>query len=93
MELFKITKSKYSPCSLTSFKVKGKDAELSDFGEMKDVNKEHAEPYACKCMKFILTRIFRQNILDKYNITYAEFFEIGEALEDALFVGECGYCV
>ena len=93
IELFEIKKANMPPCSLKRFKIKGKIAELSDFGKMMDVDKKHADPFACKNMKFVPINHPRQNTLDKYNITYAEALEICDELESLLTIGECGYCV
>ena len=94
MILYEMIKDKKGmPCEFKKFKVKGKPAIISDFGEMKDTDSKHAQPYSCKCMKFIPAKHIKQYVLDKYNITYAEALEICDELESKLNVGECGYCV
>ena len=83
----------FLPCSLAKFRIKGKDAELSDFGSMDDAKSDKAEPYCCACMRFFGDRTPKAGVLAKYGITRKEWTEIKAALKEVMFVGECGFCV
>ena len=80
------------PCSLSTFTVNGFKAELRDFGETKDTDRKHAQPYCCKKMQFIAKRAPTKKVLAKYGIMPTEWREIAKALKEVLFVGECGWC-
>ena len=99
-DLFTIEPYDWQPCETKVFRIKGVGsgpigfkAEKTDFGIMEDVKSAKAEPFACKCMKFIPDRTPQVGVLEKYGITRKQWTEIKNALKEALFVGECGCCV
>lgn len=80
------------PCNLKVFIVNGNEAELKDFGEVYDHDEESAEPYGCGDMYFE-PKSPTKEVLDKYNITEEEYYNICNELEDKLHVGGCGWCI
>lgn len=80
------------PCRLEVFTINGKDANQDDFGDMSDHHAESAEPYACADMHFD-RKPSTKEVLDKYNITEEEYYNICNELEDKLCIGGCGWCV
>ena len=80
------------PCRLEAFIINGKDADQDDFGGTYDHNAESAEPYACADMQFD-SKPPTKEVLDKYNITEEEYYNICNELECELCVGGCGWCV
>jgi len=99
-DLFTIKTYDSLPCSTETFRIHGKSApklgfaaDSSDFGVTEDTNTKKAEPFGCGCMKFIPDRTPKAGVLEKYGITRKEWVEIKNALKEALFVGECGWCV
>jgi len=79
-------------CSTETFKVNGIPADADDFGEKYDRDSENAEEYGCGNMQF--TRIApKREVLEKYNITEAEYENVAEQLESGLSFGGCGWCV
>lgn len=80
------------PCRLEVFTINEKDADQEDFGDIYDHHKEDAEPYACADMQFNSVPATKK-VLDKYNITEEEYYNICKELEYKLRVGRCGWCV
>lgn len=80
------------PCSLEVFTINGKGADPDDFGDMYDHDTESSEPYACTDMHFD-PKSPTKKVLDKYNITKEEYYNICNELECKLHVGCCGWCV
>jgi hypothetical protein len=64
------------PCELEIFTINGKDANRMDFGEIYDHNEGNAKSPT-------------KEVLDKYNITEEEYYNICNELKDKLFVGGC----
>ena len=81
------------PCELEMFYIKGKKAYEEDFGHGHDVSPEEAEPYGCGCWRFRADLKKAPEAMKKYGLTLEEFIEVCDMLEDALYVGECGWCV
>lgn len=81
------------PCSLQEFIINGQEADADDFGHSEDVDKENAEPYGCGCRKFIIDDSNAEECMKKYNLTYEEYQQVCEQLEETLYVGQCGWCV
>lgn len=77
------------PCALKIFTINGKEAYASEFGESFSNG---------SCMGNGCNNEFRafskadRSIMRKYGITAQQFFEIGEKLEDKLYVYGCGCC-
>jgi hypothetical protein len=79
-------------CYTPTFKINGIDADSDDFGEKYDRDTENAEDYGCGDMQF--TRVEpKSEVLEKYNISETEYFEIAKKLEGGLSFGCCGWCV
>jgi hypothetical protein len=81
------------PCSLSTFTINGVDADKVDFGEtVSDGCPNDCEGYDCHNNHFEAGSI-DASVLKKYKITRQEAKEIQERLENALRVGDCGWCV
>ena len=80
------------PCRLEVFIINGRNAEQQDFGDMEDHDIESAEPYACGDIYFDPKPLTKE-VLDKYNITEEEYYNICNELECKLHVGRCGLCI
>lgn len=80
------------PCELEIFTINGKKANSMDFGDTYDHDTENAEPYSCGDTYFD-SKPPTKEVLDKYNITKEEYYNICNKLEDKLHVGCCGWCV
>ena len=80
------------PCELEIFTINGNDSERKDFGDTYDHDIARAEPYRCGDMYFE-PKPPTKEVLDKYNITEQEYYNICNELEDKLRVGSCGWCV
>ena len=74
------------PCRLEVFTINGKSAEQNDFGDMYDNDVESAEPYACADMHFD-QKPPTEEVLNRYNITEEEYYNICNELEYKLCVG------
>ena len=79
------------PCELEIFTINDKSADSSDFGDTFDHDIVRAEPYRCGDMYFE-PKPPTKEVLDKYNITEQEYYNICNELEDKLCVGSCGWC-
>jgi len=84
-------KSYSSLCELEVFRINGVKAEYEDFGTKEDRDKDHAEPYCCKDMRFI-GREPTNEVLKKYSITREDYATIVQRLEESLSFGQCGWC-
>lgn len=80
------------PCELEIFTINGKYANRIDFGDTYDYDTENEEPGGCGDMYFE-PRSPTIEVLDRYNITEEEYYNICNELEDKLRVGSCGWCV
>ena len=81
------------PCSTKTFRINGIDADEDDFGSMEDTDIENAPEYGCGCKEFIPHDDRISEAMERYGITADEFYEIQSALESALYVGSCGWCI
>ena len=80
------------PCSLEVFTINGNSANQYDFGDIYDHDIERAEPYACADMHFD-QKPPTKKVLDKYNLTKEEYYNICNELKCKLYVGHCGWCI
>lgn len=82
------------PCALELFKINGIDADMDDFGESGDSDPYNAPDYCCGCWKFKKHGDIKEikAAMEKYSLTWEEFYEIGDLLEETLYVGECSWC-
>lgn len=78
-------------CGCINLFVKDKDADIDDFGEMKDLNPDNAPDYGCGDRGFAPAPATPE-VLEKYGITEDEYNKICECLVDNLHVGYCGLC-
>ena len=81
------------PCRTETFRINGIDAFQSNFGSMEDTDIENAPKYGCGCMKFIPLDDRMSEAMWRYGITADEFYEVQSALESALYVGRCCWCI
>lgn len=84
----------YLPCALKVFRINGIDADITDFGEGKDVDPESAPDYGCGCHRFIGSKDkdVMEKAMTKYGITEEDYMEIISELEEVLHVGYCALC-
>jgi hypothetical protein len=87
--LYKMVPYHALPCSLEIFTIKGKEANIDDFGHGEA---EGHEDYCCQGWYFHTKPVPEDDVLVKYGISPAEYKEICEALESELAVGDCGWC-
>lgn len=80
------------PCHLEVFTINGKSADIEDFGDVYDHDKENAEPYGCGDMYFE-SKLPTEGVLQRYNITANEYIIICMELRNKLYVGKCGWCI
>lgn len=80
------------PCELETFTINGKNANSMDFGDTYDHGAENAEPYGCGDMYFE-PKTPTKEVLEEYNITEEEYYNICNELKDKLSVGSCGWCI
>lgn len=73
------------PCRTEVFTINGKSAEQNDFGDTYDHHHEDAEPYACADMHFD-PKPPTKEVLNRYNITEEEYYNICNELECKLCV-------
>ena len=79
-------------CETSTFKINNIPADYNDFGSKYDHDTEEAEPYGCGNMQFDPVPP-TQKVLDKYNISVDEYYEIAYKLAEGLSFGCCGWCV
>ena len=82
------------PCELEVFTINGIDAYYQDFGKTYDSKREYAEEYCCGCMMFesCKDREQKKTTMAKYSLSWEEYDEICELLEEVLYVGYCNRC-
>lgn len=86
---FKIKTYSALPCTLETFTINGKEADMEDFGE--------CERYGgcfereC-CNKFTYYEVPQENVLEKYELTNDEYYAICQELSCDLCVNDCGWC-
>lgn len=72
--------------------VKGEKADIDDFGDWHDLAPENAPRWGCGCWGFEIWLAEDTNAMEKYGITKAEYYIIGQVLEKYLYVGCCDWC-
>lgn len=82
----------YFPCELETFTINGKDANSMDFGDTYDHDEGIIEPDGCGDIYFEPKPPIKE-VLNKYNITEEEYYNICNELKDELSVGSCGWCI
>jgi len=78
-------------CGAYTFTVKRKKADIDDFGELEDIDEQHAPEWGCGNMCFT-PKLPAQEVLDKYKISADEYKQITEALEEGFAYGCCSMC-
>lgn len=78
-------------CELREFKINGIAADYHDFGDKWDRSPAPAEAYCCGNMQFSESRPTHE-VLEKYKITYDEWYEVADKLADVLSFGACCWC-
>ena len=81
-------------CSISKFRINGVSAEVEDFGEYCDHDKEHAESYCCGNMSFKghTSALELMKASEKYNLSAIELERVIGVLTDFLQIGKCGMC-
>ena len=97
-ELFSAKAYTGLPCELEIFRVKKvRGADKDDFGASREFGKKKGRLYGwepvCVNRKFVPKARPAKGVLEKYGITLDEYREIGKALKDILYVGECSLCL
>ena len=70
------------------------DAYQGDFGATIDEDEWNAPDYGCGC-KVFKRYTEKDNIkkcMDKYSLTWEEYYDICDILEEVLYVGTCSWC-
>ena len=75
------------------FKINGINASEDDFGYTADLDCENAPEYGCGNKQFVRNDSCDDEVLKKYGITEAEYYQICDILESELDVGPCGWCI
>lgn len=80
----------YCDCDV-ELTVKGKKADIEDFGNTRDIEEDKSPPFGCGNMFF---EVYEESpeILEKYGITVEEYDEIGATLQKWLTIGCCDWC-
>jgi len=78
-------------CYTPIFIINGIEADKDDFGYQKDRDSENAGQFSCSDMHFTPSPPTGE-ILDKYNISLSEYYEIADQLESGLSFGNCSWC-
>lgn len=87
-----IERFEYMPCELKIFTINGKKANKNDFGEISTHGKSDED--FCECVDmYFESNPPMEKVLNKYNITEEEYYNICNKLEDELYVGDCEWCV
>ena len=82
------------PCELMTFTINDIDADSTDFGRNVDNAEWDAPDYGCGCREFerYTEKDNIKNCMEKYSLTWEEYYEICDMLEQALRVGQCSWC-
>ena len=95
---FSVKPYDYLPCAAQEFKIKGRPAELREFGHFE--NGTESDPdrntikWGCYKRHFVTTPYSEnQSIIKRYNLTEKEYEELTGALRGAFSVGTCELCV
>ena len=92
-ELFTLDITKLEDCcdADVKLKVRGREANIDDFGNWADIDEKHAPEWGCGNMYFTIW-LAEDAILKKYGINLAEYYIIGMVLEKYLWIGCCDQC-
>jgi hypothetical protein len=78
-------------CYTPTFIINGVAADSNDFGNQGDENSNDAPPYGCGDMTFT-PRNATLEVLEKYDITKAEYAVVASQLAAGLSFGNCDLC-
>ncbi len=84
-------KSMGSLCSADIFIINGVEADSDDFGNQDDLSPDTADDYGCGNMQFTPIEP-AEGILQKYGLTYPEYWLVANMLKESLSFGDCGLC-
>jgi hypothetical protein len=93
-KLIKVEPYSALPCDLMVFTINDKDAYQGDFGTTIDEDEWNAPDYGCGC-KVFKRYAEKDNIkkcMDTYLLTWEEYYDICNILEEVLYVGMCSWC-
>lgn len=79
-------------CHLSKFKINTIQADEDDFVDKYDHASKDAPEYGCGNMQADIIPPTKE-ILTKYNITEAEYYEIAAQVSEKLSFGKCGWCI
>jgi len=82
---------KYMGCTLDIFEINNKSANIEDFVDLYDHKAEMADDYCCEDMRADILPA-TEKILQKYNITKAEYYKIALVIAEKMNIGACGDC-
>lgn len=84
--------SAWCKCKLEIFIINDINADINDFGKVKDLDPKNAPEYGCGKTQFV-SRDFTWDILNKYNITDKEYYEVCDMLKEQISFDNCTECV
>lgn len=82
------------PCELMIFTINDVNADRIDFGMGVDNDMLNAPDYGCGDKRF---ERYTENddikyCMEKYSLTWEEYYDISSLLEEVLCVGQCSWC-
>ena len=82
------------PCELMTFTINDVNADQSDFGRSFDDDMWNAPDYGCGYKKFerYTEKDDIKYCMEKYSLTWEEYYDISSLLEEVLCVGQCAWC-
>ena len=82
------------PCELMIFTINDVNADRIDFGMSVDNDSWNAPDYGCGNKQFerYTEKDDIKNCMEKYSLTWDEFYDISSLLEEVLCVGQCSWC-
>ena len=82
------------PCELMTFTINDVNADTSDFGCGVDSNIYDAPDYGCGYREFkrYNEKDAIKYCMEKYSLTWEEYYDISSLLEEVLCVGMCSWC-
>ena len=82
------------PIEFSIFTINNVNADSTDFGKSVDDNEWNAPDYGCGDRKFerYAEKDDIKKCMEKYSLTWEEYYDISSLLEEALCVGQCAWC-
>ena len=93
-KLIKVEPYSALPCELMTFTINDVNADRTDFGRNVDNAVWDAPDYGCGYEEFerYTEKDDIKKCMEKYSLTWEEYYEICDILEDVLRVGQCAWC-